>query len=43
MQIGAFIFIKRRWEQDKPILTKMIDYYADLSYNAQVSVLISSL
>lgn len=36
MQVGAFLFINRKWEEDKIILNKMMDYFADLGHKTQV-------
>ncbi|XP_054758615.2 lysocardiolipin acyltransferase 1-like isoform X1 [Lytechinus pictus] len=35
MQIASYIFLKRRWEQDKESLAMMLDYFCDMRYNAQ--------
>ncbi|XP_041468835.1 lysocardiolipin acyltransferase 1-like isoform X2 [Lytechinus variegatus] len=35
MQIASYIFLKRRWEQDKEWLAMMLDYFCDMRYNAQ--------
>ena len=36
MQVGAFIFINRKWDEDKEILAKMINYFSDLKHKTQV-------
>ncbi|ELU17930.1 hypothetical protein CAPTEDRAFT_172905 [Capitella teleta] len=36
MQVGGFLFINRKWEEDKLILDKMLDYYADLNHKTQI-------
>ena len=35
-QMTHCVFIGRRWETDKLILTKGIEYFHDVDYNAQV-------
>lgn len=37
MQSAALIFIKRKWEEDKVYLTKMLNYFAAIKYKTQVS------
>ena len=41
MQCGAFIFINRKWEVDKLILSKMINYFASLKHRTQVMFSVS--
>ena len=36
MQVGAFMFIKRKWEEDKVTFSKFIKYFADINYKTQV-------
>jgi lysocardiolipin and lysophospholipid acyltransferase len=36
MQVGAFLFINRCWEEDRIILDKMLDYFADIGHKTQV-------
>ena len=39
MQVGAFMFIKRKWEEDKVTFSKFIKYFADINYKTQVTCL----
>lgn len=36
MQSGGYIFLKRRWEEDKSLLSSMVDYYSALKHQTQV-------
>ncbi|XP_071478498.1 lysocardiolipin acyltransferase 1-like [Diadema antillarum] len=35
MQIACYIFLKRKWDQDKAWLTMLLDYFCDTQYTAQ--------
>lgn len=35
MQVAGYIFLKRKWEEDKVWLSMMLDYYCDIQYRAQ--------
>ncbi|XP_030855063.1 lysocardiolipin acyltransferase 1 [Strongylocentrotus purpuratus] len=35
MQIASYVFLRRRWEQDKAWMTMMLDYFCDIQYNVQ--------
>ena len=37
MQAGLFMFIKRKWEEDKLVLNKFIDYFSEIQHKSQVS------
>ena len=39
MQVGLFMFIKRRWEQDQLTLRKFIDYFAAIGHRTQVATI----
>ena len=36
MQVGGFIFIERKWESDKKVLNKMVNYFTDMNHKTQV-------
>lgn len=36
MQIASFIFLNRKWEEDKLILSKLLRYYAHMNHKTQV-------
>ena len=38
MQQAAFMFVERNWERDRAVMTRMMNHYADLDVNMQVSV-----
>jgi lysocardiolipin and lysophospholipid acyltransferase len=38
MQCGAFIFINRNWEEDKIVLTDMINYFSNIKHKTQVMI-----
>ena len=35
MQIACYIFLKRRWDTDKPWLSALLEYYGLLRYKGQ--------
>lgn len=36
MQVACFIFIQRRWEQDKTHMENMLDYFCDIREPVQL-------
>lgn len=38
MQSACLIFIKRKWDEDKIILTKMLNYFAAIKHKTQVTI-----
>ena len=39
MQSACLIFIKRKWEEDKIYMTKLLNYFAAIKHKTQVNVL----
>ena len=38
MQSACLIFIKRKWEEDKIYMTKLLNYFAAIKHKTQVNV-----
>lgn len=38
MQVAAFIFIQRKWEDDKSHFEKMLDYFCDINEPLQLLI-----
>ena len=36
MQSACLIFIKRKWEEDKVYMTKLLNYFAAIKHKTQV-------
>ena len=38
MQSACLIFIKRKWEEDKVYMTKLLNYFAAIKHKTQVGI-----
>ena len=41
MQQVAFMFLDRKWDHDRKVMTQLMNHYSDLNVNMQASVLVS--